>query len=61
MFGKGYCHGSSLDLIFGHVTIDIRVEEAILIHSEGAILMHSEGTTDTLGRSHPPFTRSTLG
>jgi hypothetical protein len=61
MFGKGYCHGSSLDLTLGHVTIDIRVEGAILVHSEGAILVHSEGTSDTLGRSHPPFTRPTLG
>jgi hypothetical protein len=61
MFGKGYYHGSSLDLILGHVTIDIRVEGAILVHSEGAILVHSEGTSDTLGRSHPPFTRLTLG
>jgi hypothetical protein len=61
MFGKGYCYGSSLDLIFSHVTIDIRVEGAILVHSEEAILMHSEETTDTLGRSHPSFTRPTLG
>jgi hypothetical protein len=30
------CHGSSLDLTLGHVTIDIRVEETILAHSEGA-------------------------
>jgi hypothetical protein len=63
------CHGSSLDLTLGHVTIDIRVEGAILVHSEGAILVHSEGailvhseeTFDTFGRSHPPFTRLTLG
>jgi hypothetical protein len=55
------CHGSSLDLTLGHVTIDIRVEGAILVHSEGAILVHSEGTSDTLGRSHPSFTRLTLG
>jgi hypothetical protein len=44
MFGKGYCHGSSLDLTFSHVTVDIRVK--------GAILAHSKGTTGTLGRSH---------
>jgi hypothetical protein len=55
------CHGSSLDLTLGHVTIDIRVEGAILVHSEGAILMHSEETTDILGKSHPSFTRPTLG
>jgi hypothetical protein len=61
MFGKGYCHGSSLDLTLGYVTIDIRVEGAILVHSEGAILMHSKGTIDTFGRSHPPFTRPILG
>jgi hypothetical protein len=54
------CHGSSLDLTFGYVTIDIRVEGAILVHSEEAILVHSEGTSDTLGKSHPPFTRLTL-
>jgi hypothetical protein len=40
MFEKGYCHGSSLDLIFGHVTVNIHSEEAILVHSEGAILVH---------------------
>jgi hypothetical protein len=55
------CHGSSLDLTLGHVTIDIRVEGAILVHSEEAILMHSEGTIDILGRSHPLFTRPILG
>jgi hypothetical protein len=58
---RAFCHGSSLDLILGHVTIDIRVEEAILVHSEGVMLIHSEETTDTLGRSHPSFTRPTLG
>jgi hypothetical protein len=33
-----------VDLIFGYVTIDIRMEGAILAHSEEAILEHSEGT-----------------
>jgi hypothetical protein len=40
-----YCHGSSLDLTLGHVTLDIHSEGAILVHSEGAILAHSEGAT----------------
>jgi hypothetical protein len=48
-----HCHGSSLDLTLGHVTVDIRVE--------GAILTHSEEATGTLGRNHPSFTRPTLG
>jgi hypothetical protein len=61
MFGKGYYHGSSLDLTFDHVTIDIRVEGAILVHSEEVILVYSEETFDTLERSHPSFTRLTLG
>jgi hypothetical protein len=52
MFGKGYYHGSSLDLTFSYVTIDIRMEGAILAHSERAILKHSERTTGTFGRSH---------
>jgi hypothetical protein len=56
-----HCHGSSLDLTLGHVTIDIRVEGAILVHSEGAILVHSEKTFNILGRSHPSFTRLILG
>jgi hypothetical protein len=43
MFGKRYCHGSSLDLILGYVTVNIHSEGAILVHSEGAILVHSEG------------------
>jgi hypothetical protein len=33
MFGKGYYHGSSLNLTLGHVTVDIRVKGAILAHS----------------------------
>jgi hypothetical protein len=42
--GKGRsCHGSSLDLTVGHVTINIRVEGAILAHLEGAILAYSKG------------------
>jgi hypothetical protein len=40
MFGKEYYHGSSLDLTFGHVAVNIHSEEAILVHSEGAILVH---------------------
>jgi hypothetical protein len=55
------CHGSSLDLSLGHVTVDIHSEGAILVHSEGsilvhleeAILAHSEGTTGIFGSSHP--------
>jgi hypothetical protein len=27
-----FCHGSSLDLTLGHVTINIHSEEAILVH-----------------------------
>jgi hypothetical protein len=61
MFGKGYCHGSSLDFTLGYVIIDIRVEGVILVHSEGAILVHSKGTFDTFEKSHPSFTRLTLG
>jgi hypothetical protein len=61
MLGKGYYHGSSLDLTFGHVTINIHSKEAILVHSEEAILVysenamlaHSEEATGTLGSSHP--------
>jgi hypothetical protein len=45
MFGKGYCHGSSLNLTFGHVTVNIHSEGAILVHSKGAILAHSEEAT----------------
>jgi hypothetical protein len=56
---KPVCHGSSLDLTLDHVTIDIRMEGAILVHSEEAILMHSEETTNTLEKSHPSSTRPT--
>jgi hypothetical protein len=50
------CHGSSLDLTLGHVTVDIRVEGAILAHSEGAILVHSEGAilAQSEGATHRP-------
>jgi hypothetical protein len=39
-FKKGYYHGSSLDLTFSHVIVNIHLEGAILVHSEEAILVH---------------------
>jgi hypothetical protein len=39
-YKRGQCHGSSLDLTLGHVTVNIHSEGAILVHSEGAILVH---------------------
>jgi hypothetical protein len=62
MFGKRYYHSPSLNLTFGHITVNIHSKEAILVHSEGAILVHSEEAIlahsekgiGTLGRSHPP-------
>jgi hypothetical protein len=38
-------HGSSLNLTLNHVTVNIRVEGAILVNSEEAILAHSKGAT----------------
>jgi hypothetical protein len=37
---KRYYHGFSLDLIFGHVTVNIYSERTILVDSEEAILVH---------------------